>query len=1047
MPAIFPCDNETFSTSTRLQRTLAPSILAAFLLLTGTGSAQSLAPLLAPDPPTQTTPKVELSPFVVSAESESGWSATETLAGTRLRTSFKDVPNQIETFTQEFMADLGVTNAEQALMYSANVENQGDFLQTPIGNTLIVPLPGGRVRGLGATTLSRNFFQVQNPTDNFNLERVTVASGPNAILFGLGSPAGILDATPARAAMRNQYGITLQYDSEDSKRATFDANTQLIPRKAAMRLMGLSQQAFTARKPNFDRDERLYAALTLVPSKNTTIVVQGERAKRDRSRVDRINTTDFVTLWDRAHEIPGSGYATPRPHFDNTDLTGIANSRIFDQAGDAPVLVSGRSGGLQSWRNSVTVKNPSALPSGDPALDASIEDTLLDGSVFPLEVNAAGTAKQLSSHAWTKTVIIEQKVTKGLFLELAYNREKALEQHFAVGSDLRSNLYVDPNRFVPGTRTLNPNFGKLYVQGPASTEPEYRNRADWRATLFYEWDFQQHAGARPWKWLGRHRLSGLYSGSRAETKTQFGLFRQILDEPTITGLTLQPKTVQNWAVHSTRTPLFRHYFDTPYDTPTPAGPANEAWSLTDANGKPFTLYLIDTPLRTADGKRLSANFPAVGNRTSGVAHILTWQGFFLPDRENRDRLVLTFGYRRDSAKSATLDGASTTQDFSGLYPVLWDTHFGGFRPAQTGVNRTLGVVAHPLPWLGAFYSHSTTFDLNIGRYDPFGRDLHGAGGKGKEYGLRLDLWAGKLAIRINRYENSLGPQRASNQINIFRDVLFNLEERVRSLDPQAPTINITDGNQLGFRVAGRPNYLIVSDLESTGYEFELNATPGRHWNIRLNGAISDAVESNIGNAWHSWVAQRLPVWKAVVARNGEVDSRGRPVTWSTAPLSVTTPTGRTLEEYYNNAWLGQAVTFMRAVEGRATHNARGARANIITNYRFGEGALRGFNIGGAIRWRAAPTIGYGVLTDAAGNRTFDLNQPWKGIEELYFDALAGYRGRLKALGGLQYRLQLNVRNVLNEDNPVPAARITTGAIVKAAFVEPRVFALTLSVEF
>jgi iron complex outermembrane receptor protein len=409
--------------------------------------------------------------------------------------------------------------------------------------------------------------------------------------------------------------------------------------------------------------------------------------------------------------------------------------------------------------------------------------------------------------------------------------------------------------------------------------------------------------------------------------------------------------------------------------------------------------------------------------------------------------VLTFGYRRDSAKSATLDGASTTQDFSGLYPVLWDTHFGGFRPAQTGVNRTLGVVAHPLPWLGAFYSHSTTFDLNIGRYDPFGRELHGAGGEGKEYGLRLDLWAGKLAIRINRYENSLGPQRASNQINIFRDVLFNLEERVRSLDPQAPTINITDGNQLGFRVAGRPNYLIVSDLESTGYEFELNATPGRHWNIRLNGAISDAVESNIGNAWHSWVAQRLPVWKAVVARNGEVDSRGRPVTWSTAPLSVTTPTGRTLEEYYNNAWLGQAVTFMRAVEGRATHNARGARANIITNYRFGEGALRGFNIGGAIRWRAAPTIGYGVLTDAAGNRTFDLNQPWKGIEELYFDALAGYRGRLKALGGLQYRLQLNVRNVLNEDNPVPAARITTGAIVKAAFVEPRVFALTLSVEF
>ncbi len=31
------------------------------------------------------------------------------------------------------------------------------------------------------------------------ISTTTVASGPNAILFGLGSPAGIFDATPARA--------------------------------------------------------------------------------------------------------------------------------------------------------------------------------------------------------------------------------------------------------------------------------------------------------------------------------------------------------------------------------------------------------------------------------------------------------------------------------------------------------------------------------------------------------------------------------------------------------------------------------------------------------------------------------------------------------------------------------------------------------------------------------------------------------------------------------------------------------------------------------
>jgi len=35
-----------------------------------------------------------------------------------------------------------------------------------------------------------------------------------------------------------------------------------------------------------------------------------------------------------------------------------------------------------------------------------------------------------------------------------------------------------------------------------------------------------------------------------------------------------------------------------------------------------------------------------------------------------------------------------------------------------------------------------------------------------------------------------------------------------------------------------------------------------------------------------------------VARNGEVDAQGRPVTWTTAPYNVSQPTGQTLAQYY-----------------------------------------------------------------------------------------------------------------------------------------------------
>ena len=87
-------------------------------------------------------------------------------------------------------------------------------------------------------------------------------------------------------------------------------------------------------------------------------------------------------------------------------------------------------------------------------------------------------------------------------------------------------------------------------------------------------------------------------------------------------------------------------------------------------------------------------------------------------------------------------------------------------------------MARPLKWLTAFYNRSTTFDLNIGKYDPFGNDIPGAGGKGKDYGLRIDLPGDKLALRVNKYENSIGPINGGGEFGSYRDTYFNIENRV-----------------------------------------------------------------------------------------------------------------------------------------------------------------------------------------------------------------------------------------------------------------------------
>ncbi len=1019
----------------------------------GASAAMSRAPSPTVEAVRNADDAIELSPFVITERSDTGWVATETLAGSRLRTNYKDVANQIETFTKDFMADLAVNSIEEAVVYSANIENVNDYIPFNSAFALQNPNDGPRVRGIGNGTPTRNFFLVSNPTDNFNLDRATFASGPNAILFGLGSPAGILDATPARAQMRNRYGVSFQYDSLDSKRTTIDLNQVVLKDRLSLRLMGLAKSHHTDKKPNLDRDDRIYGTLTFKPFKHTTIVLQGERDNRGWNRAIRMPPGDFVSPWLNADQIPGSGYTTPKPVYDNTNFAGIGQNVIFVRAANVPVLAND---GLpmRSWVNSVTVVNPRSLPGVDPTYDAGAIRTVNDPAIFPFDVNVLGTSRTNVMGGIVKDAILEQRIAPDLHLELAYNYEKAYQHRLQAmgggGGDF-VHLFVDPNRYLPGTTTPNPHLGEYYYQGTASNIMQFTKNENWRATLSYEIDLARKLSERTrWaKWLGRHRFAGLYTESRQEFLNQGAFNRRILDDPVLTGLTLASRSTRNWAISPSRSPQFRHYLSNPHDTPTAPGSMTGDWMLTDSNNNPYTLYLYDTPFVSAEsGKRLGAGQVASGSRPRTVSQLFAWQGYFLPDREQQSRLVLTYGYRRDTARSATLDTASTTQDFSGLYPNLWDVTFDPEGPAQTGINRNVGVVVRPLKWLSLFHNESSTFDLNIGRYGPFGNEYPGAGGDGRDYGIRLDLWNDRLSLRVNRYENTLGPRRASNEVNDpARNRIYNIEARVLELDPSLPTINVTDGNGKGYRTQGRPNYWIMSNYESSGYEVELNATPTPNWNIRMNGSKSEATESDIGSDWFEWVAQRLPVWQSVVAANGEVDPAGQPVTWATAPYDAANPTGVTLQEQYEQTLLRGSLPFITAIDGRATDTARPARANLITNYRFTEGKLRGFNVGGAARWRSAPIIGYATKPGAGTLPDIDLDRPYRGETELFFDAMFGYRGRMKAFGGFNYRLQLNIRNLLNERDPIPASATTTGEIVRIATVEPRVFVMTLALEF
>jgi len=72
----------------------------------------------------------ELSPFSVEAKEDSGYRATTTLAGSRIRSKISDLGSSIAVITKEFMEDTGATDGESLLSYVGSAEvggTQGNF--------------------------------------------------------------------------------------------------------------------------------------------------------------------------------------------------------------------------------------------------------------------------------------------------------------------------------------------------------------------------------------------------------------------------------------------------------------------------------------------------------------------------------------------------------------------------------------------------------------------------------------------------------------------------------------------------------------------------------------------------------------------------------------------------------------------------------------------------------------------------------------------------------------------------------------------------------
>jgi hypothetical protein len=464
---------------------------------------------------------VELSPFEVTGDTDIGYQATATLAGTRLRTDLRDIGSSISIVNEEFLNDTASTNLEDVLVFTPNTEVGGlggNFTGSQgFGN----PIPelqrdnqqGGvtRIRGLSAADLTRDYFVTDIPFDTFNTDRVEVQRGANSALFGLGSPGGIVNASTIRADFLGNRGrVRFETDNYGTLRYSMRYN-QMIGDMAAVRVAGLAEDKGYEQKGADTSDDRIFAAATVKLPFGLTVRGSAESAAREGSRPDFIPPNDAITPWINLGKpvvgSPAEGGAIFRGN--GTFFPGRNNNQVMTLA--LPGTSSGYNAWYQdpsnpepTWGGTAFVRRGEGLPNpfgpitgspgewmmlmpfteteiirrtggfrsdGSRVADgtagfyslSNVSYQITDRSIFDYRKNlfSGGTSRNASDWEVYTAAIEGNYFDNRLGFEVSYyEQEFNSSGNNSLQGNMQRSIYIDPNQYLIGT-TNNQGDGPL----------------------------------------------------------------------------------------------------------------------------------------------------------------------------------------------------------------------------------------------------------------------------------------------------------------------------------------------------------------------------------------------------------------------------------------------------------------------------------------------------------------------------------------------------------------------------------------------------------
>ena len=605
--------------------------------------------------------------------------------------------------------------------------------------------------------------------------------------------------------------------------------------------------------------------------------------------------------------------------------------------------------------------------------------TVMQNGLIDWEANPGGPDNIRDTDYTVWTVFLEQRIGEKFNIEAAFNHlETTFDQKDSGNNsyDLRGDTQ-DPTL---DNSPANDYSGQYFYETNWTRRTRDRESDIFRLTASYDLEL-------PDFW-GRHRFAAMYetqdtNAARESSFEQFADSNGILYRPTAPGA----------ATTNGQNLVWRRNYITPGDFNTyQPGTWRDPVSIS-ANGTTYTNQWFPVNQNVQD------------DDVELDSLLVSMQNFWLDGK-----VITTFGYREDDI---TISKRNPTTDPNNQRIIVdYDTPPEIFS-YEGGETTTFGLVVKPVEWLSLLYNDSENQGLpDVNRLVlPNSTFADPSTGEGKDYGIMLNLLEGRLFARIAKYESSMiGLTAFGNRGNVE-----NPNNRI--LDTLLAAGLIDDAEREARDVITN-TYTFGRDSEGT--EVELTANITDNWSMRVNYSETDRVKFNIMPEVLDWYPEQDAFWRSfgddVYFNRDEngVDEAG-PYTPPSGDDSIAAESDRVQRFLDNN------VVF----DGIGDQGSRKRSANLFTNYRFTEGPLKGFNLGGGVRY-SGPLA---VAVDLANESVI-----W-GNSSTLVDFLVGYKTKLTEK--IDIRFQLNIRNLLDETDYTIAGLQIDGRLDSIALQTPR----------